>query len=1268
MSTDLERELGEAFAIGARIESGKRALEAMKADEGETAVISKELNPPSMGASPGAGAGAGQPRNWGRIIKIAIAVVLLIGILFAVYKFRSNLGLQKIKENASHAGEKLKAWFEMNSDVVKAKIASWRNKTDDGSNAKFGTDHEKAIDDALTFMYPILENLEVLTKGGTSVIGLDGVRAYVLYGLVRAAMGKGGVGGLSAQELRAVVVNTFEPGFKGFMRVATPKIINGEPPDSSDARQIVTDWLGFVKAECQRLQRPCELGRVLDELTGPRSAFARSAEENHSKTQSVIDVYKLAYDLSVFRRVPVAAEAAAFGAGSKKKQEPCLFVTDDGTRCGTLCDRGSACVCEVHETELRRMYPDSKEVPIALLLSHLKRKIGEHAGEVMINDALAEIEGAAAWKDRSEEVAAFMIRNKAAFGSAILKGAASTVWDVGGAVLSTAGNITQTLVNVPVAAYNYATRSTEPETDPTPSSAAPQQIESSPGDSAATSDARSDSAASPPQPATGLTKEQRAGFRKAQRAQQKQAKEPQRSTSAENRAKKNKEKENARLREKQSAPEKTTRDGGARRREKYAHVDDFVVAGKSIFNEATFEEMKRKFEARKAARDALLAQIGKKEKKGKESTFARALEDHLTFVPLDAESVEQSAKIARRLAEGLVVYRARAQNDTETIAIMDALAKLKSAVRRVSDEIYSFAVAPIPFSVALERHYASAKVLSTVVPEDKRESFKQHVHLVTLALKARYVEGQDNIGDRAIDKTRDELLTFTRACLVPAEAAAFGKRGGKKTGTVPRESRSAQMVWDNLYRQANVDYGAVVVFETCIPEDEGDLDSMLAAAEITLFEQKKERSITEFVVGPSGQSFGTNLNISGMARQAAQSVGAERFYDAAGTIWSEGREVVRLVAAITVAAKVGETMIMELMKLLLDGMYLVKDLYNNTVTTGKSEAVLRSLVTSEEQRKMEKELAEYTDRDSDRERVSRTLQLQAEVDELKMVLNKPKFGSATKSGTESGTESGSAMQAASPGWAERVTIDGVSKAVKTFFTSAGTLIMEFVNAIREAIVETLDKGNAFDLFANVAAKISEFFTGQSSSGNGMYSRLMGLLGRIGTLGTLTRLAVYFDGLEAWWNQPSKIRGLFTDPAGVLEGNDDKRSILRNPKYAKTARVCVITLFLLRLLQIVRRVATGSIVHQIACDTAKTLVEYGEDDGLVASVASVLGTNLQKLVSCSEAAKDLDEEQLRKRRDELKLEKEELERQAAEKAANPAAPKAAGGKFGSRRGY
>lgn len=1266
MSTDLERELGEAFAIGARIESGKRALEAMKADEGETAVISKELNPPSMGASPGAGAGAGQPRNWGRIIKIAIAVVLLIGILFAVYKFRSNLGLQKIKENASHAGEKLKAWFEMNSDVVKAKIASWRNKTDGGSDSKteFGTDHEKAIDEALTFMYPILENLEVLTKGGTSVIGLDGVRAYVLYGLVRAAMGKGGVGGLSAQELRAVVVNTFEPGFKGFMRVATPKIINGEPPDSSDARQIVTDWLGFVKAECQRLQRPCELGRVLDELTGPRSAFARSAEENHSKTQSVIDVYKLAYDLSVFRRVPVAASAAAFGAGSKKKQEPCLFVTDDGTRCGTLCDRGSACVCEVHETELRRMYPDSKEVPIALLLSHLKRKIGEHAGVVMINDALAEIEGAAAWKDRSEDVAALMIRNKAAFGSAILKGAASTVWDVGGAVLSTAGNITQTLVNVPVAAYNYATRSTEPETDPTPSSAKPQPIESSPSDSAATSDARSDSAASPPQPATGLTKEQRAGFWKAQRAQQKQAKEPQRSTSAENRAKKNKEKENARLREKQSAPEKTTRDGVSRRGEKYAHVDDFVVAGKRIFNEATFDEMKRKFEARKAARDALLAQIGKKEKKGKESTFARALEDHLTFVPLDAESAEQSAKIARRLAEGLVVYRARAQNDTETIAIMDELAKLKSAVRRVSDEVYSGAVAPIPFSVALERHYASAKVLSTVVPEDKRESFKQHVYLVTLALKDRYVEGQD-IGDRAIDKTRDELLTFTRACLVPAEespdtAAAFGKRGGKNT--VPRESRSAQMRWDNLYRKANVDYGAVVVFENCIPKDEGDLDSMLAAAEITLCEEKKRRSITEFVVGPSGASFGTNLNISGMARQAAQSVGAERFYDAAGALLSEGREVVRLVAAITVAAKVGETMIMELMKLLLDGMYLVKDLYNNTVTTGKSEAVLRNLVTSEEQKKIQRELEAYTKaRDDDRDTVKTKLKLQAELGELQRRVN-TKFGSDSKDTPAmaplgSGTESGSAIdekEAASPGWRDRVTIDGVSNAVKTFFTGAGTLIMEFVIAIRDAIVETLETGNAFDLFANVAAKISEFFTGQSSSnGEGMYSRLMGLLGRIGTLGTLTRLALYFDGLEAWWNQPSKIRGLFTDPAGVLEGNGEKRDILRNPKYAKTARVCVITLFLLRLLQIVRRVATGSIVHQIACDTAKKLVDYGEGSGLVAPVASVLGSNLQKLVSCSEAAKDLNEA-------DLESQKATLEKELKKKRQAP--------KFGSRRGY
>ena len=205
----------------------------------------------------------------------------------------------------------------------------------------------------------------------------------------------------------------------------------------------------------------------------------------------------------------------------------------------------------------------------------------------------------------------------------------------------------------------------------------------------------------------------------------------------------------------------------------------------------------------------------------------------------------------------------------------------------------------------------------------------------------------------------------------------------------------------------------------------------------------------------------------------------------------------------------------------------------------------------------------------------------------------------------------------------------------------------------------------FDLFSNVAKKIREFVESQSKNGgDSMYHKLIGFLYKIRRLGTASRLVVYVRGLVAWCNQPSKLRGLFTDPAEVLEAaaDDAKRQILRNDRFAKIARVGVMTLFVLRLLQILRRVAISSIVHTIACNTAKMMVDR---TGAAKELSKMLGDQVMSLASCKELADKVSKDTTQLEADVAAAKKRVEDAKAAKANADAAA-----GEFGSsmRRGY
>jgi hypothetical protein len=304
---------------------------------------------------------------------------------------------------------------------------------------------------------------------------------------------------------------------------------------------------------------------------------------------------------------------------------------------------------------------------------------------------------------------------------------------------------------------------------------------------------------------------------------------------------------------------------------------------------------------------------------------------------------------------------------------------------------------------------------------------------------------------------------------------------------------------------------------------------------------------------------------------------------------------------------------------------LLYDVVNGTTTPNASEAWVRSLVATDQQKQAEETVRAFTaDIDVKRE-------LQKDIKGLERKLkDAPRETAFGMDGAKPMAEGGAETPvAAGPhndsnqttNWFRRrfssVSSNDAKEAVVKFFKSTGLVLWNFIKSIASAIWETFDTGNVFDLFENVASKIKAFFVEQKGNSNGMYDRLIGFFEKFQRAETMLAFGVYIEGLIEWYNKPDKIRGLFTDPAGGLVGDEHQKSrdLLRDARFAKVARAGVISLFVLRLLQLIKRVATGSIVHVLLCDAAKEFIDYKSDIEMIKTVTGFLGEGMKKLVGC-----------------------------------------------------
>ena len=192
MSDAFEKALDDAFGIGGSIRNAKAALKNKKWDaneDGETAMISKALNPPSLGQRESSVAKRGKQRDWSWLYKalagVLLAILVVIGGYYGIY-IRAA-----------------KAKLAANAETLKNKHPPVPSEDQSGGasrNNSFGS--AAAGEDLYAEWAVYLRWVAATIKGTPSAMreAVDSVRAEVLYGL--AARVRSGYETVSTSDLR----------------------------------------------------------------------------------------------------------------------------------------------------------------------------------------------------------------------------------------------------------------------------------------------------------------------------------------------------------------------------------------------------------------------------------------------------------------------------------------------------------------------------------------------------------------------------------------------------------------------------------------------------------------------------------------------------------------------------------------------------------------------------------------------------------------------------------------------------------------------------------------------------------------------------------------------------------------------------------------------------------------------------------------------------------------------------------------------------------
>ena len=1211
MSEKFDAELARTFGIGERLAAAKAALKTKKwepNEEGETATISKALNPPSLGPKPTSVA-TKRKWDWSWVYKMLVRLALGILILFALYRIRRLLGARR--QNCDQSDQQV-----FGAGPLAVSRETW-------------VEHLREVAERI--------------HGDRSVmrVAVDSVRVDVLLGL--ASQGNVTLSGVHAVPKAAV-----DAAHAAYTRAQST---SSTQDDLAELRLRVDSALRAL----ERALPYSELKRTLGYLMESGGAFERSHESvSKQDVPRVHAVHQL--------RLALAPAGANFG--KPQVQKCCLFIAD--VACTGKCK--TKWLCEKHQKALATNFPGKSD--LESLEAHLNHALSSDTVADSVRDKASELMGMLAWTDAAihdlvvagtnsddlkfgaqpQSLLGGVMKASLEAGFSVAKGVAAlgsgTVSALGQAVYAAGSALSgQDGASVLKAEPAPATESSAPATE----SSAPATESIAPAIAPATESNASATKYTPEQLAAS-SRIARAFRRSREKRAAKKASvpstpassastdtssapvEPEVARSAKVSSQKGRAEPAADLARAKTKPDERKgrsevsserQAADARRRawsaERKGRRDALFLSGRDFLERALVfvaddkkQEVQAKFDDRARKRARLLQELRKKAK------FVDQLAFFLENVPLsDKHRAEQSA-IAEYWAGKIV-----ALEDTKFARYAMIRRNLETVRRDLLSVTIPLTVAQV--RVLIER---DASAIRRVVPADKREEIDELSAKCVLAVHSAPIPGPD--------ATSDPIKTAYEAMVARGRQLYKG------------------ISWDEWAKRSLTPWTTrFVMYETANPSctPSAPVKEMLLVGFYSLVERVKAviklPSIAASVTTPSseGAAFGNILPAgltlekmanSALGRQIRSKLGgrADSLLGAATT----GGSVITFISAVVAAAKVGEALIMKLLAFVVEGLkLLIKAILGHGHSkSDRLQTWLDSATQSPESRDAERkklEAQEQLDVKTLQDKLQTLTNHKGTLEEALKKIDEMRNPKGTAFGMEAdmaparaGIVSGDKVHIIK-GDSELMEIrekntSQVQRSLKNAGTAAVSLLEgakkvpgHIFGGMYETIGDVWEKGDVLELFGVLSAKIQESMFGTLSGDNRKWSA------RVATFLTVAFVEYdqYVRRVGEWCESPTSFRGLLTDPASVLEGDANKayRDALR--EYGAVSVYAVMFLFGLRAAQILKTLFANSPLYRIVCNLLSRVKASLDNVPLVGRLLGSVVGGIASASGCNTAA-------------------------------------------------
>jgi hypothetical protein len=1204
MSDEFEQALGATFGNGAQLAAGKAAIGARKwgqnaNEDGETALISRALNPPSLGA-PGSGASGsdssvwssvassvaslGRKWDWAWIFKISALAVITLLVLWGLYKRKRC---------------KMVAAFVLATPFVLASLRRTKFGSGEMDPGEWAA-HLRAAAEAV--------------KGPVSDMreAVDAVRADVLCGLAERAKKGEGYETVEAARLKSAML----AGYDAYARVI---------PGTASSRQQLRSGIDAALREVSRALPASTLRVRLEAMMDEAGPFANSwnnAPRTSADVSRVHETYKLRDDLR--------DTVASFGL--KRARGKCLYVEQGVNKaCTEKCAR-DAFVCSKHAAALAKDHPRASE--LEALTAHLASAEDPIGIEVIVTAAelqklpwpLDGVDGAV------YEAAAEALRKAppaTSFGMEWAGNALRNTWGylVGSDahtdpdedaddVLFDAEEYGQLLPTAPVPGTDPlgefqssvdSTGSQNPAEKGLKTTVAVNRIAKA---------WRSRSAAKKRAAATqSATTSSEAPSSEAPSSETPSSETPGSVTPSS---------EGGKRRSRKRSPEQVERrkERVEKRKAQYVRGEDFLTAAMKLAEDSARDEMKNRFEARAESARLILARQPK-------APFISVLTNYLSFVPIAPEMRAQQSTVATYLARQIVAFEAKTQPQKDALARHELIRKHAELVRR---EIQS---TTIPLTVGQVTEYVKADLerLKGAAPSEHKK-LQELYDEVLLALNGPCVPSQENTD--AIRTAYDALVAHGKEAYERREKKGGADRWRAFASTMGGQWTARKIVYGHSVPEC----GEKAPFG---PALEAGMAAVRAGArkvaDLPSWLGKLLPSSAEPSTDPSTESadFGANMVLGKVQKsRLANKIAGAMGYNlgapggALETLLNKGGDVleyVALVPAIVAAARQGESLIMKMLEFVVEGLQMLLSAVGGSRSKISAEvgAMLPELdpamrkqretrvraavkVLSEQRTFLQGQIAEKN---------GLLPALEAEADHLERLTKGANFGASP--GAVQGVKAQSPSSIYIPEKA-----GGLERALPAIAHSGVfTWLSRLVSAVWKRFLSILDGGDVLDVFGSVILTITDFVTGSGPETAGWTNWAPVLLGLMKF--AFIDVDEYMDRVSAWFMSRTSIWGLCTDPAGVLTGDDETSKGHRQllTKFRRVAVPVVSIMFGLRVLQIIKAIFGTSLVHTLVCGMVKLWRgKVGEKkDGGVWAIISMPVDSIARAVGCDDSGTD-----------------------------------------------